>query len=257
MRRSLKSITFMLVAPVICLGVLAAMGVEKSGYVKPENTDAYHADIREAIGLQIGRISNPEGQVPLFIGNWVGHADDIPAAAQQLLRPNAILSRNYVYQIASNRRHRQAGLLIVQCRDPRDMLGHYPPVCYKTYGETLDRTEPRDWKVGGLAIPGMAYEFSQSWQGRRSSRVVYNFLIVPGKGIVRDMPELSKASEFYQQRYWGAAQLQLVVPVDRSQPLTAEQMEKERAELDQIFEELVGPNVWIIEKLLHPERIQP
>ncbi len=46
---------------------------------------------------------------------------------------------------------------------------------------------------------------------------MYNFLIVPGKGILPDMPGLRKASEDYRRRFYGAAQFQLVMDADLPQ----------------------------------------
>ncbi|MDY7108295.1 MAG: exosortase-associated EpsI family protein, partial [Planctomycetota bacterium] len=67
--------------------------------------------------------------VPFFVGDWVGEDEAVPREAQKLLRPNAILSRRY---------RRPGGtwlhLLVVHCSDARDMLGHYPPICYPSAG---------------------------------------------------------------------------------------------------------------------------
>jgi len=248
----------MLVAPVLSIGLLAGMNVEHGGYVKPQNADAYHRWAQSAIGLQTGKDTDPQGSVPHIIGDWTGEEVEIPTAAQQLLRPNAILSRLYRDNSANKNRLRIASLLIVQCADPRDMLGHYPPVCYKAFGETLAFEQPRQWNVRGLKIDGMEYEFNRVVPGRKMTRVVYNFIVVPGKSIVRDMESLGKASEFYQQRYFGAAQIQVVVPVDASNnERTDADREADRKDLDRVFAELISPNVWIIETLLRPERVKP
>ncbi len=184
--------------------------------------------------------------VPYVIGYWTGKKDEIPAAAQKLLRPNAILSRTYLDNDPARyaTRHREASLLIVQCRDSRDMVGHFPPICYRAHGKTQDEkaSGPRNWDVNGLVIPGYEYQFTQLFQGQTVRTTVYNFLIVPGSGIVRDMKGVEQAAEDYQQRYYGAAQFQVVfhglASADRS-----------REERDEIFKTLMGPNTALIRAL--------
>jgi len=73
--------------------------------------------------------------------------------------------------------------------------------------------------------------------------VVYNFLIVPGRGIVRDMKGVEQAAEDYQQRYYGAAQFQVVFHGQAS----AEP--RSRQDRDEIFATLMEPNIKLIETL--------
>jgi hypothetical protein len=102
---------------------------------------------------------------------------------------------------------------------------------------------PRNWKIDGTTIPGYEYQFTQLLQGQTTRTTVYNFLIVPGQGIVRDMKGVAQAAEDYQQRYYGAAQFQVVfhglAATDRSQQ-----------ERDEIFATLMGPNLSLIQTLL-------
>ena len=67
--------------------------------------------------------------------------------------------------------------------------------------------------------------------GRR--RVVLNFMIVPGYGIARDMKEVERAAEDYQERHRGAAQVQVVFDPAADLP--------DRLERDRIFRELLAP----------------
>ena len=55
--------------------------------------------------------------------------DEVPPEAQELLRPNAIFSRRF-------QRPGEIGVhvLVVHCSDARDMIGHYPPICYPSSG---------------------------------------------------------------------------------------------------------------------------
>jgi hypothetical protein len=67
---------------------------------------------------------------------------------------------------------------------------------------------------------------------------VYNFMIVPGVGIVRDMRGVEHAAEDYQERYFGAAQFQITMNADIPQ-----------YDRDRIFAQLVGGNTKMIETL--------
>src|SRR4030095_2767441 len=105
---------------------------------------------------------------------------------------------------------------------------------------------PRDWKIdskfGQMTVPGMEYQFSLTKDGQTMITTVYNFMIVPGRGIVRDIQGVEEAAEDYQQRYYGAAQFQVVFQSEGS-------AERSREERDEIFATLMGPNIQLIETL--------
>ena len=234
MKIGFRKFAFVLAPPVMSVALLAGIVAEQRTHLTPRDVEPYHQGAKAAID-----------SVPYIIGTWTGEDQKVPLAAQKLLRPNAILSRSYVDSApSSSYMPRRASLLIVQCRDSRDMIGHYPPICYRAQGKTLDEKYcgPRDWNVGGKAIGGYEYQFTEVWQGQTARTTVYNFLIVPGKGIVRDMKGVEQAAEDYQQRYYGAAQFQVVfsglASADRS-----------REERDEIFATLIGPNLKLIETL--------
>ena len=235
MRNGSRQLAFTIAAPVLSVGLLAGIFAEQQRHLKPQDVEPYHARAKAAVE-----------QVPYFIGTWTGQDDEIPVAAQKLLRPNAILMRTFVDSSPGDYRsqYRSASLLIVQCRDSRDMVGHYPPICYRAHGLTMDEKSsgPRDWTVNGKNIPGYEYHFTEMFHGRTSRTVVYNFLIVPRKGIVRNMKGVEQAAEDYQQRYYGAAQFQVVFQSQSS-------AERTRAERDQTFATIMGPNIQLIETL--------
>jgi hypothetical protein len=236
MRTGRRQLAFSLAAPVISVGLLAGIFAERRTHLKPTDVEPYHARAKAAVD-----------QVPYFIGTWTGQDDEIPVAAQKLLRPNAILNRRFVDSappLDGRSAYRFASLLIVQCRDSRDMVGHYPPICYRAHGLQVDEKScgPRDWTVNGKTIPGYEYHFTEVLGGRSSRTTVYNFLIVPGRGIVRDMKGVEQAAEDYQQRYYGAAQFQVVFQSEGSAA-------RSRDERDEIFATLIGPNIHLIETL--------
>jgi hypothetical protein len=237
MRFGFRQLAFALTPPLLSVGLLAGIVAEQRTHLQPHDVDPYHARAKAAVE-----------KVPYFIGTWSGKKEEIPVAAQKLLQPNAILYRTYINTSTDEDRqseYRSASLLIVQCLNTRDMVGHYPPICYRAHGMTQDEKQcgPRDWTVNGMRIPGYEYQFTEVIQGQTSRTTVYNFLIVPGRGIVRDMKDVERAAEDYQQRHYGAAQFQVVFHGPGSS-------DESRAERDEIFATLLGPNTTLIETLI-------
>jgi len=244
---NIKNVLKVTAAPLLSVLLLAGIAADRGTRISPQDVVPYHAYAQSIIGLQTDGV---EGKISHFvdherdgirIGTWIGKDDFIPSAAQQLLRPNGILSRTYTFDGSDDLG--QAKMLVVQCRDSRDMLGHYPPICYRAHGEEQTGAKRRDWRVGNLLIPGMAYTFVRNVHGRRYSQVVYNFLIVPGQGPVPDMESLRDASEYYERRAYGAAQFQVVMPDSLDE-----------AKRDEIFKALMTPNVKLIRELAYPQR---
>ena len=215
-----------LVSPLLCLGLLGGIVAEDRTHLKPKDVEPYHARAREVIKAWPETIGD---------GNWTTREDrSLPQSAEQLLHPNCEIDRLYTSgSIINNNQPVQASLLIVQCKDSRDMAGHYPPICYPAAGEpeiNSDRT-PFVLMAGGATISGVEYHFLQRKGFTVSRRCVYDFFIVPGKGFVPDMNGVRQAAGDYQRRYYGAAQFQVVMDADYPQELR-----------EQIFKTLVGAN---------------
>lgn len=211
-------------APLLCLGLLAGMTAEQRRHVPPPDVAGYHAQIKALLA--------DEKQIPYFMGNWTGNDVPIPAAAQKLLRLNAFVSRRYIDNSAGEniKRTRWGDLLIVQCSDSSDMDGHWPPNCYPAKGEQLEFHQARDWNVNGVEIPLNEFIFSYYDSGRLRRHCVYNFLIVPQRGIKRQMDDVRSAAADYRQRFFGAAQVQVIMDGDLPQD-----------ERELIFSELIKP----------------
>lgn len=228
-----------LLAPVISIGLLGGIVAENRTYLHAEDFEPFHARARAAIA-----------GIPLMISGWNGvdTVDDVPKEAQTLLRPNIILSRRYSdASVLSITRPRVVNLLIVQCKQPSDMLGHFPPNCYPSSGREFENPRqrdgtPRNWRIGSFVIPGKEYRFINTRDGQSYRTTVYNFLIVPGQGIVRDMEGVKSAAGDYQQKYYGAAQFQVVFHGVASADLS-------QSERDQIFTTLMTPAVPVIQTL--------
>src|SRR3954466_9551543 len=111
MRVRPRQFAFTILPPIFSIALLAGMASERATHLKPQDVEPYHARAKAGVDA-----------VPYLIdgGRWTGTDEEIPVAAQKLLRPNAILSRLYVDNSPADYRsneHRFASLLIVQCRD--------------------------------------------------------------------------------------------------------------------------------------------
>lgn len=202
-----------LASPVMAVGILGGMVAEHRTYHTEADFEPYHARAAAAIDA-----------VPPSIGSWVGKPVPVVKEAQRLLKPNRILSRVYMDVGNVEQVERTVNLMIVQCKRSGDMVGHYPRNCYRSIGNEMTMAAPREWKVDGLTVPITEYHFRRTENRRTYWTIVYNFMIVPGRGIVRDMEGVKAAAEDYQQRYYGAAQFQLVFHANLPQ-----------AERDEIF----------------------
>lgn len=145
--------------------------------------------------------------IPYEIGEWKGTDIPMPASAIALLRPNAMLARAYRNPTTGER----ATLLIVQCRDARDMAGHYPPICYPGSGWVAEgEVRQRSLRVDSLELNARRYEFRRASFDRDHSATIYGFFAVPGAGYPDDMPSIRKVAADYTATPFGAAQIQVV-----------------------------------------------
>lgn len=227
--------------PGVAAMLLLGIWVHQWNYEAVEAFDGYHALSRSAIA-----------SLPTQVGPWMGREVPLPQPALDLLDPNALRNVRFSdYGPAGlSRPDRRVSLMIVHCKLARDMQGHYPPRCYPAQGARLLNAEPRTWilrdQAGEMIVPGTEYQFLEPDRGGRDlpagllatdgytlgrRRVVLNFLIVPGVGIVRDMKGVNEAAEDYQQRHRGAAQVQVVFDPSWAVP--------DRGERDAIATELL------------------
>jgi len=234
-----RKLSVLLISPLLSAALLGGIVAEHRHYLKPEDFEPYHVAAKAAIE------SLPKG-IPPFAGS---DTDDVPKVAQVLLKPNKILSRRYTdASVASLMHPRSANLLIVQCKQSGDMVGHFPPICYPSHGwenicpDKKAKGWSRDWIVADQRIRGMEYQFCQTENGQTKITTVYNFMVVPGRGIVRDIQGVEQAAEDYQQRYYGAAQFQVVFKYSSSDQMS-------QSDRDDIFCTLMEPAVPVIRQL--------
>lgn len=150
-------------------------------------------------------------EVPWQIGRWRGDTVPVPAAAQDVLRPNALLSRRY-QEIGGNL---EAILVVVHCSDTRDMLGHFPPMCYPANGWQAVKDSggiesvPADIGIH-RAVDCMRYDFYINTDfGSKRGIKIYNFFVLPGGSIAHELSELRGQAGRTRTSAMGVAQVQI------------------------------------------------
>lgn len=204
------------VAPVALTLLLfgGAMADKVMFHLPPDDASPYHARVREAAE-----------QLPYNIGPWLGTDSPVPPTAVELLRPNVIVSRQY----QDVRTGRTASLLIVQCEDARDLIGHYPPVCYPAHGWSGRSAVPAERQVDGRPVAVTEYTFTSARIDRNGDLRIDNFMVLPDGRMCRDMDGVETAAQDYRRKFFGAAQVQVIT--------NSEWSNSDRAEL---FGQLVG-----------------
>src|SRR3954466_15155977 len=99
----------------LTVALLLGLSAETLRRPRPGDAEPYHTRVKAARE----QFAVPE--------NWTFEDHDLPDGAIALLKPNATLFRQF-------KSPRPFQFLFIQCRDARDMGGHYPPVCYPASG---------------------------------------------------------------------------------------------------------------------------
>ena len=187
---------FAYVAPLFVIVLLFGITIDKIWFHLPSgDPKPYHEKVRRAAE-----------ELPYQIDDWIGTDAEVSQAAVTMLRPNVLLSR----QFKNIRTGQSISFLVVQCGDARDLLGHYPPVCYRASGWTLQSTTPRNWEFESFVVRGMEYEFSKSTFNQASSIIIENFMLLPDGTAAPDMDSISYVAQDPRKKLFGAAQFQLV-----------------------------------------------
>jgi len=191
-------------APYACvalLGVLLATGGLNAP--TPKGAEEYYARVRKVVDT-----------IPYKIGPAVGTDVEPTKAAIQLLSPNKLFQRRYIDPTTMW----GASLLIVHCRDLRDMTGHYPPVCYPAHGWTSASAERVPIKLDGEDAEAMAYRFTRTEDLSERRMTVVDFFIIPEDGgtIFADMSAMDRAARRSAVGGLGVAQVQIVFDEDSS-----------------------------------------
>jgi hypothetical protein len=156
------------------------------------------------------RVQAAAAAMPFRSGDWVSQETPMLPAAQKLLRPNVIISRRY--QNLTN--GQQAGFLLVQCLDARDLVGHYPPNCYPANGYEKLRQEPVTYVHDSLRLEGTMYTFASQKLAAHRTIQVFDFMILPDGRTAPDMAGVNTIARDRHVRQFGAAQVQIVTDAE-------------------------------------------
>jgi len=194
MNRRLAKFVPPALAAVMAAGLALQMGAYRTGDTTA--TAVFHARVKAAVDA-----------IPMHIGSWEATTDKLPEAAGQLLRPNVTLCRTY-----HDPQQPWAKLIVIHCKDSRDMSGHYPPNCYRGSGwsQTGDPLI-RQRQLWGRTVPIAEYGFTRSELRGPITWTIYDFFVLPLGGFVTSMSEIQKASGDYRTRPYGAAQIQVIM----------------------------------------------
>ncbi len=206
------------------LGAAIAIGaVWMFGYrtdATPAGADQYFEAISETIEA-----------LPYKIEDWIGVDVPVQPAAAELLNPNKLMQRRYRNPFTGE----SVQVLVVHCGQTRDMLGHFPPVCYPAHGWVRLGESPVVVLEGANSIPAMEYQFRRSLRDSDSEMVVTNFFILPDDEIptAPDIGALNRAAQSLALSALGAAQVQIV-----TEPRMGE---KRRREIVDVFTRSLQP----------------
>ena len=168
-------------------------------------TRVYEAD---AAAKRQETVAAALGAAPFFVGEWIGEDSALPQEAQELLRLNGSLSRTY----------RQPGgmqlhVLVVHCSDARDMIGHYPPICYPSSG-WVRLPAPGDDLVLNLSkgeIPVRVYRFRRAMENGTDETIrILSSFILPDGSATPNRDEINRRSERLALSVQGVAQVQII-----------------------------------------------
>lgn len=184
-------------APLCTLALLGAVFAYSLTLPSPAGAEPYHA-----------RVTAAARDLPAAFDGWT--AEELPMEEGSL----ALLKPNFARRLRLTHPDYDLPLelLIVQCRDARDLAGHYPPVCYpQVNGYIQEDAQPRTWHAGDMEVAGMEYRFAVNDLPGAPSRYVLHFMMLPDGRFVREIDEIYKAGADYLRRHHGAAQCQLFI----------------------------------------------
>jgi hypothetical protein len=169
-------------------------------HLSPDDAEDYHANVREVVSA-----------IPRSLGPWEGVDEEATPAAIELLRPNILLTRRYTHRVTGD----VVSLLLVHCKDARDLMGHYPPVCYPSQGwRVVEDYQPRNrlFEDHPARADWALYPFTHgSSQNAAVDMMVYNKMLLPDGSSATQMSDVQKVAGNYQRRHYGAATVQLIV----------------------------------------------
>lgn len=228
-RTAQHSILARLAAPMTA-AVLAVMAGYTVLAARPTmGGEAYFAGVRQAIDA-----------LPMQIDGYIG-ADRPPLpAAIEMLRPNRLFQREYVDPLTGY----GFTVLIVHCGDVRDMMGHYPPICYPSNGWMIESVSQQSIeRSDGQQVPISRYVVHRGEGALRLSRQIANTFIVPraDEPMGRDDKALDRVARTRWSSGLGAAQVQIITEASLSDEMRRHVERRVAEHLDGVIAAVTRP----------------
>jgi hypothetical protein len=97
----------------------------------------------------------------------------------------------------------------IQCRDAREMTGHFPPLCFAAHGWAQEQVQDREIPLAGCTIPIREYIFTRTTAAGSARLAVIHVVVLPGGELSRDLTAIWQAAADFTRRSFGAAQIEL------------------------------------------------
>lgn len=149
--------------------------------------------------------------LPARLGPWRGEDVEVPLNEQRILKPNAMVSRSLSMLGGDERAH----LLLIHCRDVRDMLGHWPANCYVSAGWAAEKDAGRVITVpnAGLGLKALRHRFSRARaEGIVERTEVWSAFLAPGEPPTGSLEDLAGQAGASLRSRQGIAQIQVCFP---------------------------------------------
>lgn len=209
-------------APVCTVVLLSAVFAHSLTLPTPDDAAGYHQRVMEA-----------SSGMPMSFGGWTARELPMESGSLELLRPNVAIR----LELSHPDYALPMEFLIVQCRDARDLAGHYPPKCYPQVNGYVSRAaEPRNWDSDGISVTGTEYRFAVNDLPGAPERYVLHFMMLPDGRIVREIGAIYEAGADYLRRHHGAAQCQLFI---RDSQLTRAQRDRAMTDVLTAYADLI------------------
>ncbi len=194
--RSLKGMACWGLVSVVMLGLLTR---ELSAREMPQDAAVHHSKV-----VEVSKTS------PTLIGGeWKGGDVEVPDYAREILQPNVMLHRRY----KNLRTGKTVSFLMVQCKDARDMVFHYPPICYKYAGWEKVGAKVEWFEIEGEEVEATEYRFKMGFPSEQEI-VIWNVMILPDGTLSPAMDSVHGVANDPKRRFYGAGQLQLIFDSD-------------------------------------------
>jgi hypothetical protein len=189
-------------SPCLAVVLFLLIWIDARGRDTVDGSKEYHDRVRDVANESLKS----------SVGDWLGRVVAAPRAVVALLKANVITSREY----SNLRTGESATVLFVHCGDARDLLGHFPPVCYPAHGQALKSSAIKDWTIDGVTITGMRYRFEGREGPMAPENVVDNFMVLSDGSFGRDMDAATRVARDRRLRRFGAAEVQVVTDASMS-----------------------------------------